>query len=120
MLACCICAKLWHNTMADQDVLTQDLLCITFGQPLLPIKMVEDEISLFPLFEQAIHCVYCEEDPVPLTISCLRVDEKMSLLHNFSTAKAIVGPSDPGTNSPSKNASEPVSFHNQTVYLLCV
>ena len=92
--------------MADQDALTQDIICITFGQPFLPIKMVEDEIEISPQFEKSIHCIFSKDDYVPLALSYLPVDKREPLpdtFHSLSKAKALVGQSD------AVSTSEPVS-----------
>jgi GTP-binding protein EngB required for normal cell division len=72
MLACCVCVRLWKST-TKQEVLLQRATCITFGQPLLKIKMVEEEIRVSPQFEKSIHSVYSMDDNVPLMISCMDV-----------------------------------------------
>ena len=96
MLACCVGAQLWRST-TDREILLQRVVCITFGQPFLQIKMVQDEIDICPQFEQSIHSVFSKDDVVPLMFSYLHVDE--SNLPNVSsplssTTKALVGPSD--------------------------
>ena len=113
MLACCVCAQLWHNTMADQEALAQDIICITFGQPLLPIKVVEDEIAISPLFERSIHCIFNKDDSVPLALSYLPVDERKPLPHTIPSspqAKALMGPSEAGSSS--QHSAKPVSYNS--------
>ena len=97
MLASCVSARLWQNmTTADQAFLLQHVICITFGQPFLQIKMVQEEIQICPKFEQSIHSIFYKDDVVPLMLSYLHVDE--SSLPKVSApvpkAKALVGPSD--------------------------
>ena len=70
MLACCVCVRLWKS-ITKQEVLLQRALCITFGQPLLKIKMVEEELRVCPQFEKSIHSIYNMEDYVPFMISCV-------------------------------------------------
>lgn len=96
MLACCIGAQLWHFTTADREVLLQRVICITFGQPFLKIKMVEDEIKFCPQFEQSIHSIFNKDDVVPLLFGYLHIDEsKVPSPSSYSKAKAISGPSNP-------------------------
>ena len=122
MLACCICARLWHNAMADQDALTQDIICITFGQPFLPLKMVEDEMAISPQFEKSIHCIVSKDDSVPLALSYLPVDERKPLpviLPSLPKAKAVVGPSETLTTSASQHLLETVSYIIMHCEYLC-
>ena len=69
MLACCVCARLWQSTI-DRNVLLQRVICITFGQPFLHVKIAEDEIKICPKFEKSIHSVFNKDDHVPLMIGC--------------------------------------------------
>jgi GTP-binding protein EngB required for normal cell division len=98
MLASCVSARLWQNATADQAFLLQHVVCITFGQPFLQIKMVQDEIQICPQFEQSLHSIFYKDDVVPLMLSYLHVDE--SKLSNVpspvppSEAKVLMGPSD--------------------------
>ena len=98
MLASCVSARLWQNATADQTFLLQHVVCITFGQPFLEIKMVQEEIQICPQFEQSIHSIFYKDDVVPLMLSYLHVDE--SKLPNVSSpvsypkAKVLMGPSD--------------------------
>lgn len=99
MLACCIGARLWHFTTADREVLLQRVTCITFGQPFLKIRMVEDEIKICPQFEQSIHSIFNKDDVVPLLFGYLHIDESkvpnVSPPSSYSKVKAISGPSNP-------------------------
>ena len=85
MLACCVAARLWQST-TDQDVLLQRVICITFGQPFLHIKMVEDQIRICPKFEKSIHSVFNKDDFVPLMIGCLGL---AVLVQPLSLVKAL-------------------------------
>ena len=119
MLASCISARLWHNTMADQEALAQRMICITFGQPLLQMKMVEEEICISPQFEQSIHCIFIKDDLVPLTFSYLPVDERkpppsMSPVVHPKT-KAVVA-SDAVPQATAQTLLEPVR-HDCNVFL---
>ena len=87
MLACCVCVRLWKST-TKQEVLLQRATCITFGQPLLKIKMVEEEIRICPQFEKSIHSVYSMDDNVPLMISC------MDVVARYPPKFAIIPPSE--------------------------
>ena len=70
MLACCVCVRLWQS-ITKQEVLLQRAICITFGQPLLQIKMVKEEVRICPQFEKSIHSVFSVDDYVPLMMRCV-------------------------------------------------
>ena len=65
MLACYAAANLWKKSFISGDVLEKNVICITFGQPLIPIPYVEEAIKDFPQFEATIHAVYDKEDFFP-------------------------------------------------------
>ena len=47
------------------DILEKNIICITFGQPLIPIPSVEEAINNHPQFEDTIHAVYDKDDFFP-------------------------------------------------------
>ena len=112
MLALCISAKLWHSTMADQQALTERIICITFGQPLVKLKMVEDEISVSGEFEKSIHSVFSKDDFVPAMFSYMPIDNRepepnvSPLLH--PKMKALAAPNDTMSQGNPRNTSEQV------------
>ena len=65
MLACYTAANLWKKSFISGDVLEKNVICITFGQPLIPIPYVEEAIKDFPQFEATIHAVYDKDDFFP-------------------------------------------------------
>ena len=65
MLACYVAATLWKKSFISGDVLEKNVVCITFGQPLIAIPYVEKAIKDFPQFEATIHTVYDKEDFFP-------------------------------------------------------
>ena len=91
MLACCVNARLWHSTTA-KEILLQRVICITFGQPFLQIRMVTEEIEICPDFEKTIHSVFIKDDQVPLMFGCLNLPNLSSLA--APQLKALAGPSD--------------------------
>ena len=96
ILACCVSARLWHSTI-DREALSQRVICITFGQPFLQIKMVEEEDAICPQFMESIHSVFNKKDIVPLLFSFLNVDESKHPNVSpgvFRKTKALVGPDD--------------------------
>ncbi len=65
MLACCIAARLWKESFIGTDVLEKNVICITFGQPLLAIPYVQKTVDNNPKFESTLHCIYDQEDAFP-------------------------------------------------------
>ena len=64
-MACHMAAILWNRSTIDRDILEKNLICITFGQPLIPIPAVEEAIRDSPRFEATIHAVYDKTDFFP-------------------------------------------------------
>jgi hypothetical protein len=96
ILACCVSARLWHSTI-DREALSQRVICITFGQPFLQIKMVEEENAICPQFMESIHSVFSKKDIVPLLFSFLNVDQSKHPNVSpgiFGKTKALAGPDD--------------------------
>ena len=60
-----IAAILWRRSSVDKDVLEKNIICITFGQPLIPIPSVEETIKDYPQFEATVHAVYDKDDFFP-------------------------------------------------------
>ena len=65
MLACCNAARLWRDTCINVDVLEKNVMCITFGQPLLAIPYVQETVTNYTKFESTIHSIYDHEDIFP-------------------------------------------------------
>ena len=64
-MACCNAARLWKESFLGVDVLVKNVLCITFGQPLLAIPYIEETIINNPKFEGTLHCIYDLDDTFP-------------------------------------------------------
>ena len=114
MLAVCITAQLWHNTMADQQALAKHIICITFGQPLMQLKMVEEEIGFSPQFEKSIHCILYKDDLFPVVLGYLPTNEgapvpNLSPQFNPKTkALPLATPSDTVSPANTQTATEQV------------
>lgn len=85
MLACYVAANLWKTSFISGDVLEKNVVCITFGQPLIPIPYVEEAIRDFPQFEATIHAVYDKDDFFPRVLYYFNVGCK----HYYDTNQAI-------------------------------
>ena len=121
MLACCVAARLWHST-TNRDVLLERVICITFAQPFLQIKMVEEQIEICQQFRKCIHSIFNKADLVPLMIRCLDLPGLDLPRLPLPNVKALPAPSDEFhlRTSPSKHTSRKhlvrcVYFH---VYIL--
>lgn len=64
-MACHLAAILWKRSSVSRDILEKNIICITFGQPLIPIPSVEEAIKDYPQFEATIHAVYDKDDFFP-------------------------------------------------------
>lgn len=85
MLACYVAANLWKMSFISGDVLEKNVVCITFGQPLIPIPYVEEAIKNFPQFEATIHAVYDKDDFFPRVLYYYNVGCK----HYYDSNQAI-------------------------------
>ena len=64
-MACHMAAILWKRSSIDRDILKKNIICVIFGQPLIPIPSVEEAINDYPQFEDTIHAVYDKDDFFP-------------------------------------------------------
>ena len=85
MLACYVAANLWRKSFISGDVLEKNVLCITFGQPLITIPYVEEAIKDFPALESTIHCVYDKEDFFTRVFHYFAI----GCQHYFSSSQAV-------------------------------
>ena len=65
MLACCIAANIWRRSPINADVLKEQVICITFGQPLICIPFVQEVIQNSPQFESTIYSMFTKDDIIP-------------------------------------------------------
>ena len=68
MLACCNAARIWKDTCFGVDFLEKNVICITFGQPLLANPYVLEVIQKYPTLEKNIHSVHDSEDMFPMLL----------------------------------------------------
>lgn len=85
MLACYVAATLWKKSFISGDVLEKNVVCITFGQPLIAIPFVEEVIKDFPQFEATIHAIYDKDDFFPRVLYYYSVGCK----HYFESNQAM-------------------------------
>ena len=72
MLACYVAANLWKKSPTSGDVLESNVICITFGIPLVPMPYVQAITKDFPKFKSTIFSVFVEEDYFPRVLRYLQ------------------------------------------------
>ena len=72
-MACAVTASVWETPYISTDLLRQNLVCITFGQPHVSMPMLDRVVSQRPELVSTIHSFHCEEDPVPRLLRFLDV-----------------------------------------------
>ena len=65
LLACAIAACVWNSPYISSNLLKENLACITFAQPHIPVPWLPEVARECPDLVSAIHTVYWEGDPVP-------------------------------------------------------
>ncbi len=65
LLACSIVVRIWQEGYISAHLLQENLSCITFGQPHLPVPQLAELAKDRPMISSTIHAVYYEEDLVP-------------------------------------------------------
>ena len=64
---------MWETPYISTDLLKQNLVCITFGQPHVSMPMLDRVASRRPELVSTIHSFQCEDDPVPRLLRFLDV-----------------------------------------------
>ena len=77
-LACAVVASMLQDNLLNQEVITENLACITFGQPLIAVTSLEKLFSEQEYLKNCFHYVYAMEDAIP-----------MLLLHAFVGQHAV-------------------------------
>ena len=78
-------AVLWETSYIAPHVLQKNMVCITYGQPLISVKLIQDVIQKFKGFETSIHSMFDAEDVVPRLLGYLGVE----CLQSYSSRKAV-------------------------------
>ena len=76
LLACAVTASVWETPYISTDLLRQNLVCITFGQPHISMPMLDRVASQRSELVNTIHSFHCENDPVPRLLRFLDVSWK--------------------------------------------
>ena len=112
MLACCVAANIWNKSYINTDALEKSVVCITFGQPLLSIPLVQEVVKKFPRFEATIHSIFDKEDIIPrllryFSVGCMHYrgsGTKMMKLPRPSSASPPVPPNSKQSTKPAKSS----------------
>lgn len=65
LLACAVAACVWDTPYISSSLLMENLVCITFAQPNVPVPFLPEVAREHPELISTIHTVYWEEDLVP-------------------------------------------------------
>ena len=65
LLACSIAACVWNAPYIHSSLLKQNLACITFGQPHIPVPQLLEVSKQRPDLSTTIHSIYSHDDVVP-------------------------------------------------------
>ena len=105
MLACCVAANIWRRSPINADVLKEQVICITFGQPLISIPFVQEIIrNSGPQFESTIYSMFTKDDIIPgllqyFHIGCVHYQpgstSPMKTLSAANGTKALAQPLQP-------------------------
>ena len=71
MLACSIAVQVWQRGYISAQLLQENLTCITFAQPHIPVPQLADLARDRPEIKSTIHAIYYEEDVFPLLVRLL-------------------------------------------------
>ena len=71
MLACSIAVQVWKRGYIPAQLLQENLVCITFAHPHLPVPQLADMARDCPEIANTIHAIYFEEDIVPRLVRVL-------------------------------------------------
>ena len=65
LLALSLAALLWKLPYLSADLLTEDFICITFGQPIINLPVVQEVTEECPEFESIVHTIFAKADLIP-------------------------------------------------------
>ena len=68
VLAQMLAAHLWLLPLTNTDKLTSNLICITFGQPLIRSDLLTHVAEIFPDFKKNVHAIGSDNDSFPAII----------------------------------------------------
>ena len=63
-----LAAHLWLLPLTNMDKLTSNLICITFGQPLIQSDLLTHVAEIFPDFKKNVHEIGSDHDSFPTIV----------------------------------------------------
>ena len=66
-----LAAQLWQLPQTKTEKLLSNVICITFGQPLIQSDLLTQVVEIDPDFRNSIHAVGSENDRFPFNIEKL-------------------------------------------------
>ena len=118
MLACCIAANIWRRSQINADVLKEQVICITFGQPLISIPFVQEVIrDCGQQFEGTIYSMFNKDDAIPgllqyFHISCVHYQ------HGSRSPMKTLSATN-GTKPAAQPLQPVIGLQPKTVHWLC-
>ena len=58
-------AQLWLQPLTNTEMLKSNVICITFGQPLIQSEQLSHVAEIFPDYKNSIHAIYHKDDSFP-------------------------------------------------------
>lgn len=90
VLAQMLTAQLWLQPLIDTEVLKSNVICITFGQPLVQSEQLSHATDIFPDFKDSIHAICLEDDSFPSIaekLDSLNSIDKVCLTSQLTTVR---------------------------------
>ena len=76
LLACSVHAKIWDSPNVSPRI-KENLVCITFGQPHIPVPELDELADDYPDIVNTVHAIQYEKDLVPRLIGLLHKPSKV-------------------------------------------
>ena len=86
LLACAVAARVWDTPYIGSNLLKDNMACITFGQPLVAVQVIQRVVRRRPEIVSTLHAVYLEEDLVPSLMNLLNESWSASESQSKSTS----------------------------------
>ena len=80
-----LAAHLWLLPLTNTDKLTSNLICITFGQPLIQSDLLTHVSEIFPDFRKNVYVIGSDRDSFPA------ITEKVDCLTTTDDQQVITG-----------------------------
>ena len=71
VLAQMLAAQLWLLPLTNTEMLKSNVICITFGQPLIQSEQLSHVAEIFPDFKNNVHAIGLENDGFPSVVEKL-------------------------------------------------